>query len=175
MIALLERAGIAVETVATYLLDSEEHKISVPCILDGVPIQMSFSASHPAWSERVRAHLHVCFAGERRWSVYEGGGGFHASKIATRITTELRAIKNAYDERLDRIRKQRLAEQNLAELAATFGATTQDTLTLIKDTVEIVALPDRPSEVRVTLRTSHANVARIVEEFGKTASARKKP
>jgi hypothetical protein len=174
VISQLESKGIAVDTAEAYLLDSPDHKIRVPCTLDGVPVQISFSASMPAWSERIRAHLQVCFAGARRWSIYEGRGGFQISRIVKRLTKDLKSSKQAEDERLEKLRKRRLAEQRLAELSAAIAVTPHDALTLTKDNIEIAALVDCPSQVQVTVRTSHANAARIVGEFGKVPSSRKK-
>jgi len=167
VIARLEAAGIAVETVDSYLLDSSEHRMRVPCGLDGVPVQVAFSASMPAWSERVRAHLQVCFVGGRRWSIYEGPGGFQVTRIVARIRNELESRRQEHSKRLAETKKQRLAEERLAELSAEVGAVAHDPLTLRQDNVEIAALADNPSEVRVTVHTTHANAARIAREFRK--------
>lgn len=174
VISRLEGTGVKVETVETYLLDSSEHKLRVPCALDGVPIQMSFSASMPAWSERVRAHLQVLFGGGRRWSVYEAPNGFNVKRIVARIKEELDFRKQEHDKWLDETRKRRLAEERLAALSVEIDVACLDPLTLRQDNVEVVALPDSPMRVRVTVQTDHADAARIVQEFRRVSRPRKK-
>lgn len=174
VITRLESSGVQVETVDTYLLDSSEHKMRVPCALDGVPVQVGFSASMPAWSERVRAHLQVCFAGGRRWSVYEAQAGFQVSRIVARIGKELESRRQEHSKRLEDTRKRRLAEERMTALSTALGVVAQAPLTLQQDNLEIVGLADSPSEVRVTVHTTHANAVIIAREFRKAGWQRRK-
>jgi hypothetical protein len=174
VISRLESSGIRVETVDTYLLDSSEHTVRVPCALDGFPVQIGFSASLPAWSERVRAHLQVCFAGGRRWSLYEPPAGFQVSRIVARIGKELESRREEHTKTFEETRKKRLAEERLTALSTVLGVVEQAPLTLQQDNLEIVGLADSPSEVRLTLHTSHANAMRIAREFRKVGWQRRK-
>jgi len=174
VISRLEASGVRVETVETYLLDSAHHKIRVPCTLNGVPVQIGFSASIPAWTARVRAHLTVCFAGSRRWSVYEQANGFPVTRIVSRINKELELRTQEEISRLERLGKQRLAEEKLEGLATALGVAMHGPLVARQSNVELVGLADSPQEVYVTIRTSHANASKITQYFRELARVDRK-
>jgi hypothetical protein len=174
VIAQLQSHGVVVGTVDTYLLDSSQHRLTVPCTLDGVLVQVGFSASLPAWSEGVRAHLLVCFAGSRRWSIYEGKKGFQVPRIVGRILKELESHKQALREAEEEARNRQASEDRLAALALALGVVLQTPSCAKGDNLEITAIPDKPAEVLITVRTSHASASRIAKEFRQIDWRRKK-
>lgn len=174
VIAGLEAAGVVVQTVDTYLLDSSGHCIRVPCGLDGIPVQVNFAARLPAWSERVRAHLLVRFIDGRRWSVYEAKKGFHVPRIVGRILKELEAQKEALRKHQEEIKDRQTSEDRLAALALELGVVVESPLEAKSDNLEIRAIPDSPAEVLITVRTTHLEASKIAKEFRKVNWRRRK-
>jgi hypothetical protein len=165
VISALEQSGVRVQTVDTFLLNSE-HKIRVPCALDDIPVQMNFAADTPAWSDQVRADLQICFAGRRRWSIFEAPrGGFKVAKIVQRINKELDARRLEHSKRLDELRNTRLAERKFAEFAGSLGVAPEAPLVLKQANFEVEGLPDTPLLVRITVRTSHTDALKIINEY----------
>ena len=167
LIAELERRRLVVETVETYVLDSSDYKLRVPCAVNGVPIQVTFSAGLPAWSDRIRVSLQIRLADHRRWSVYEPFKGFQVPRIVTRIRKELATCRQEQEERLKKTRKSDRALERFAELKTALGVSSDDPLSVSVDNLQITGFHDYPYSLRVTVETTYSKVAKLIEDFRK--------
>jgi hypothetical protein len=163
----LQRADLEVETVQTYLLNSTDHPIEVPCSVAGVPLEAEFEAVLPAWSDEP--------VGRLRYSINHGRRFFKTeSKVKRVIPLRLvvrRIVKEVYlelehrkaeaddQQRLDQALEalQKLGDE--LDLTPEKGRITRGGLT-------IQALPQTPTRVALTVTVSHAQALEIVRKYG---------
>jgi hypothetical protein len=168
-VGLIERlrgAGMTVRTVPLYLLSSSSHIVEVPIQINSVSVQMDFSASFPAWSDKPLARLQVSLDYGKRRFFYERSkaGGLPMARVLDFFLRSVIEQNLESEKRQEVVRKQRSAEQRFHELQDELGFPPHpDPHFMQKDNIGVKCLPEAPGRVALTLVVSHEQAIRIVE------------
>lgn len=167
LIDLLTACGIKVETTTAYLLNSTYHPISVPCALNGIPIEMNFCASLPSWALTPRARLMVSFNyGKRYYYLESKRQQFLISRILKRFLSEIKTEERKQRLQAEKNQKETKARESFLALSETLGLyPTDDPNILQKDGLKILCLPQTPTKVTLTVTLPHDQIIEIVSKF----------
>jgi hypothetical protein len=155
--------GVKVGTMTGYLLNSTEHPMAMPCLLNDVPVQMRFDAALPRWADDPRARLQIRFATGKPYYYTEIGDNpkrFPIKKVTFRILRELERETQA----LSVAQKLDLATEAFEHLTKTLGARpTRDSTVVRVHGAKIKKLDAEPGHVLVVVKLTHERAVEMLK------------
>lgn len=169
----LKLAGFTVGTTTIFLLNSTDHPIEVPCLVNGVVVHMAFDAMLPVWASTPRARVCVRFNLGKHYFYVERGSinpktaKFPIRKILKRFLVGVQKgeLQNKREEIKFRNRDQ--AERAFQLLSKDLQAPVQaEDPSIIKlRNIKIKRLDQVPNRVILLLSVTHEEVREIVRRY----------
>jgi len=168
----LQASKIKMKITSTYLLNSTDHPINVPCSGNGIPIEMSFDATLPVWAPDPRARVTIRINHGKRHYYTELGKNSRAAKfpfakILPRILVEIKTAEKKYNIQVEKEHKAIKAQINFKALSESLemSPTEKDPDIIRKGNIKIMNLPQTPTQVIIMLTVSHEQAVEITKSY----------
>lgn len=169
----LKLAGFTVGTTTIFLLNSTDHPIEVPCLVNGVMVQMTFDAMLPIWSSTPRARVCVRFNWGKHYFYVERGNinprtaKFPIRKILKRFLIGVQKGERQNKREEIKLKKRDQADRAFQLLSKDLQVPVQaEDPSLIKmRNIKIKRLDQVPNRVIILLSVTHEEVREIVRKY----------
>lgn len=169
----LRLAGFTVEISTSFLLNSTDHPVEVPCMVDGISVQMSFDAFMPLWAVIPKARVSIRFMWGTPFYYLELGNQanqtakFHTRKILRLFIKEVKKARRKLRISESKLQTTEHAEVAFQMLSQDIQAPTHpDDPSLIKlRNIKIKRLDKVPTRVIVMLSVTHDQARELVSKY----------
>lgn len=169
LIQNLLKCGVHLEYSTSFLLNSTDHPIEVPCRANGIPVAVGWEAVFPVWDTFPRASISLRFEEGFVYRYVETKRRkFPLQKVTRRFLLELHTHEQRRGRQESKQNTRELAATHFEQLAKELGVSlsTEDPSVMVFKNSKIKRIDNTPCKVVVLLNVDHAQALEIIKKYG---------